>query len=172
MRTWMPERVTGGGGIRTPVVVLGHGGGRSKDATEIDAVAAAFLRRGCAVLAGDWPGHGDNAEEPDASPDDILRTAAELICDPAVWAVSAKEWQVTVDTFAEAHDLGPVGYWGLSLGTVMGVGVASRVCADAAVFGLAGLVPSLCDGMQARVTSPVPCASCIRPMISSSLPNR
>lgn len=151
VRTWLPKRQFRGGSEAErphPLVVVGHGGGRSKDAEEIHAVAGAFTKRGCAVLACDWPGHGENAPFPDATPEEILRNSAEEICDPEVWLTAAKEWEVAVDDFVDAHGLGPVGYWGLSLGTVLGLGVAARLRPGAAVLGLAGLVPSLEDQMR------------------------
>lgn len=153
MRTWLPERGVPYESRRTPVVVLGHGGGRSEDAEEITAIANAFGKRACAVLACDWPGHGRQGEEPGDSPEEILRRAASLICDPEVWVMATKEWEVALDGFVEEHGLGPVGYWGLSLGTVMGIGVAARVSVAAAVLGLAGVVPSLAENMHAAARS-------------------
>lgn len=79
---------------------------------------------------------------------DMVRAGAERA------ARAVPEWTATLDALQEAgHAAGPVGYWGVSMGTVVGVPfVAVEPRVVAAVFGLAG--HSLADA-AARVTVPL-----------------
>jgi len=136
-----------------PLVLLAHGGGQHKTAPGLVARAHCYVMTcGFAVAAIDAPGHGDQprteqderfvagmrerltAREPIAP--HIARYNTEL----AARAIGA--WQATLDALQELDGIGadgPVGFWGVSLGTAIGVPLAAaeqRI--TAAVFGLAG----------------------------------
>ena len=136
-----------------PLVLLGHGGGQHKRGPGTVARAHQFVTScGFAAAAIDMPGSGDRprtedeerfwdtlrarraAGEPVAA--EVARHFAEL-ADRVV-----PEWQAVLDALAgleAAGAGGPVVYWGVSLGTMVGVPLAAaepRI--RAAVFGLAG----------------------------------
>jgi dienelactone hydrolase len=161
---WSPA---GAAGSR-PLVLLGHGGGQHKKAQGLVARACRYVTaRGFAVAAIDAPGHG---ERPRTEQDErfaagireklaagepigpqIARNNAELS------ARAVPEWQATLDTLQELDCVGaggPAGFWGVSLGSAIGVPlVAAEPRITAAVFGLAGH-ESLAEA-AARVTVPV-----------------
>lgn len=161
---WSPAGATGG----RPLVLLAHGGGQHKKAPGLLARAHRYVTAcGFTVAAIDAPGHGGRprtgqderfvagmrermaAGEP-VYPD-IARYNAEL----AQRAIP--EWQAVIGAVAELDGVGaggPVGFWGVSLGTATGVPLAAaepRI--TAAVFGLGG--HETLAGPAARVTIPV-----------------
>ncbi|MBO3744726.1 alpha/beta fold hydrolase [Streptosporangiaceae bacterium NEAU-GS5] len=156
---WTPAHSTD----RRPVVLLGHGGGQHKQAPGVVARARRYVARGFAAVALDAPGHGDR---PRTEQDE--RFAAELRAMMAAGepvgplvarhngglaAQAVPEWQALLDDLAESGRLGPVGFWGVSLGSAVGVRLAAaepRV--RAAVFGLVGY--ALAED-AARVTVPI-----------------
>ena len=158
---WTPSGAAGG----CPLVLLAHGGGGHKKTPGVVARARAYVTEcGFAVAAIDAPGHGDrpmtehdqqavadirrrrDAGEPFLSA--IVRYNAEL----AVRAVP--DWQTTLDALQDGETDRPVGFWGMSQGSAIGVPLAAaepRI--TAAVFGLAGR-ETLADP-AARVTIPL-----------------
>ena len=147
---WSPAGAAG----RRPLVLLGHGGGGGHTRAPGVLARARRLVTGCgfAAAAIDMPGFGDR---PKTAEDErfvaeirATRAAGEPI-GPLVARYNAvlaeravPEWQATLDAL-QALDVvgpdGPVGYWGVSLGTRIGVPLAAaepRI--TAAVFGLAG----------------------------------
>ncbi|MBE1530757.1 dienelactone hydrolase family protein [Actinomadura algeriensis] len=155
---WSPD----GGGDR-PLVLLGHGGGQHKRAEGLVARARRYVVDcGFAVAAIDAPGHGDR---PKGERDERFaagmkeRIAAGKPVGPHVARYNEElaervvpEWRAVLDALGVAD--GPVGYWGVSLGSAIGVPlVAAEPRITAAVFGLAGHEP-LADA-AARVTVPV-----------------
>ena len=162
-RRGSPARAAGS----RPLVLLGHGGGQHKKAPGVLARAHRYvLARGFAAAAIDAPGHGDR---PRAEQDDRFfagireRMAAGEPVSPAVARDNAEraaravpEWQATLDALQKLDwvGAGPVGYWGVSLGSAIGVPLAAaepRI--TAAVFGLAG--HEMLAEAAARVTVPV-----------------
>jgi pimeloyl-ACP methyl ester carboxylesterase len=162
---WSPAGDSAG---RRPLVLLAHGGGQHKKAPGPLARAHYYVTAcGFAVAAIDAPGHGGRprterderfvagmrermaAGEP-VYPD-IARYNAELA------AQAIPEWQAVISAVAELDGGGadePVGFWGVSMGTAIGVPLAAaepRI--KAAVFGLAG--HETLAGAAARVTIPV-----------------
>ncbi|GAA5054090.1 pimeloyl-ACP methyl ester carboxylesterase [Thermocatellispora tengchongensis] len=161
---WTPADATGG----RPLVVLAHGGGQHKRAPGLVARARRYVT-GCgfAVAAIDAPGHGDR---PRTGQDERFgegireRMAAGEPIGPyiarhnAALAVRAvPEWRATLDALQHLDCVGadgPVGFWGVSLGSVIGVPFAvAEPRITAAVFGLAG--HETLAGTAARVTIPV-----------------
>ncbi len=137
---WLPDE---GSGPR-PLVLLGHGATRHK---RIDYMAALGRRLakdcGFAVAAIDGPGHGDRRAP---GPDDEVALFSAFL---AEWSRDGTtddmvaDWRATLDALRELDDVGdgPVGYWGLSMGTIYGLPfVAAEPRVQVAVFGLMGLV--------------------------------
>ena len=151
---WAPEGASG----PRPLVLMGHGGSQHKKTPGIRARAAQYAKRlGYATLAIDAPGHGDriSREEAEAFARDVgarvtgqaapgwtperLRQMAERT------AQAVPEWKAALDAVLTLDEIGadgPVGYWGVSMGTAIGVPfVAEEPRITCAVFGLAGLRP-------------------------------
>jgi pimeloyl-ACP methyl ester carboxylesterase len=158
---WTP--VDGAGG--RPLVLLGHGGGTHKKTTAVLAHAHHFVTAyGFAAAAIDAPWHGDRPRTAEGerllaalrqtatAGGDITAPVAEF--NAAVAAVAVTEWRTTLAALTDSLGTGPVGYWGVSMGTVIGVPlVAAEPRITAAVLGLAGH-PSL-DEAAAEITVPV-----------------
>ncbi len=138
------------GSARAPLVLLGHGGGTDRN-------AAAMVGRAHLLVAGagfhvatiDAPGHGDRPrsaydEQEIAAMQHAMATGepvgpivARYNADLAARAVP--EWRKTLDALQELPEIGtggPVGYYGINLGTAIGIpltAVEPRI--TAAVFG-------------------------------------
>ncbi|MEU8082189.1 alpha/beta fold hydrolase [Micromonospora sp. NPDC049101] len=161
---WSPAGAASG----RPLVLLAHGGGNHKLVSGLVARAHRFVTaHGFAVAAVDAPGHGDRsgtelterfrvgireriaAGEPIDS--QLLRHSAELA------RQSVPEWRTVLDALQQLDVVGrggPVGFWGLSLGSAIGVPlVAAEPRIVAAVFGLVGR-ETLAEA-AARITVPV-----------------
>ena len=143
---WTPEEASGG----RPLVLIGHGGTQHKRTANVLSLARRFVRHlGYAVVAIDAPGHGDRLSPEErrlsreerrgrilgASPEERRRRLGRT-------TGAVEEWRATLDA---VHGLnvvgrGPVGYWGVSMGTAIGLPfVASEPRVSCAVLGLAGL---------------------------------
>lgn len=151
---WAPEGAKG----PRPLVLMGHGGSQHKKIGTLAARARQYAQRlGYATLAIDAPGHGDRISREEAerlSREVGARVRGEAGSNPNFTAEMLKtmtertrravpEWQAAL-TAVQALDFvgsgGPVGYWGVSMGTGIGVPfVASESRITCAVFGLAGL---------------------------------
>jgi len=136
---WVPD----GPAKDLPLVLLGHGGGQHKKSPGLVARARRYVTTcGFAVAAIDAPGHGD-------------RPRAEQNSDLAAQAIS--EWRDILDAVQKLDWVdadGPVGYWGVSMGTALGLPfVATEPRIKAAIFGLVGR-QALADA-AARITIPV-----------------
>ncbi|MFJ6771790.1 dienelactone hydrolase family protein [Kitasatospora sp. NPDC091257] len=145
---WQPDGSSLGG---RPLVLLGHGGGQHKLVPGlVDRARRCVRELGCAAVALDAPGHG---ERPRSAQDERFATEiGELIAAGrpiSAWVArhtaalaerAVPEWVAVLDALGgRAEGLGPVGYWGLSLGSVIGIPLAAaepRVAV--AVFGLTG----------------------------------
>jgi dienelactone hydrolase len=149
---WAPEGASG----PRPLVLMGHGGSQHKKTPGISARARQYAQRlGYATLAIDAPGHGDRISRQEAvalmrdvgarvrgeTPTDFsperMRTMGERS------RLAIPEWTAALDA-AQGFDFvgagGPVGYWGVSMGTAIGVPfVSGEPRITAAVFGLGGL---------------------------------
>ncbi|MBS2532533.1 alpha/beta hydrolase [Catenulispora sp. NF23] len=143
---WSPRSRPG----RAPLVLIGHGGGIHKKAPA-SAGRARRLVLGCGfhAVAIDAPGHGDRPRtEHDEREIDALYAACEAgePQGPIVVRYNARlaeqavpEWRATLDALQELPEIGtdgPVGYWGLNMGTATGVPlIASDARITAAVLG-------------------------------------
>jgi dienelactone hydrolase len=150
---WAPENAHG----ERPLILMVHGGSQHKKINTIAARARQYAQRlGYATLAIDAPSHGDRitreqAERLAREVGERVRglggtsgPSAELLKTMAERAKRAvPEWRAALDT-AQSFDFvgnsGCIGYWGVSMGTAIGVPfVASEPRIKCAVFGLAGL---------------------------------
>lgn len=148
---WTPEDATD----TRPLVLLGHGGSQHKRAPNILALARRLVRHlGFAAAAIDGPQHGDRIEG--GSDLTLDRMRLRMNEDPTETARAfraiRKEWSETLTALKATGGVGdgPTGYWGLSMGTVIGLPfVASEPRIDAAVLGLMG-IPADARGESAR----------------------
>lgn len=135
---------------RPPLVLLGHGGGRdSKAAPTVGRARRLVTDGGFAVAAIDAPGHGGRPrtaydEQEIAAMQQAM--TADLPVGPivvrynaAIAARAVPEWQTALDALQQLPEIGadgPVGYYGLNMGTAIGVPLtAADPRIGAAVFG-------------------------------------
>ena len=130
---------TESGGEARPLALLGHGGTTHKRADYILATARRLVRHhGISALAIDGPGHGErrsyaSAEMGQADFQKAWRRAE------ATDETSA-DWKAALDAVQAQIGVGTVGYFGLSMGTMMGLPlVAAEPRVRAAVLGLMGV---------------------------------
>jgi len=137
---WTP---TGAVGPR-PLVLLGHGATRHKRVDHIVAIARQVVQNfEFAAMAIDAPFHGDRRPDPDA---DEFTVFSDFLVE---WSRQGSvedmvaDWKATLEAVRDLDEVGdgPLGYWGLSMGTIYGIPfVATEPRVQAAVFGLMGLV--------------------------------
>jgi pimeloyl-ACP methyl ester carboxylesterase len=150
---WIPEGATG----PRPTILIGHGGTQHKRVANVLGLARRFVRHlGYGVVALDAPGHGDRITHPAAAERRRRALQARIAAGPggpartfdpeeaAEWvertAKGVTEWKALLDDLDAQHSGGPYGYWGLSMGTAIGLPfVAEEPRIAAAVLGLAGL---------------------------------
>jgi len=162
---WSPEASTG----PHPTVLIGHGGTVHKRAPYVLDLAHRFVKHlGFSAVALDAPDHGERIVDPEAAEWRRRALRERLIAGPgagprtfdaAEAAASAErvrkgvlEWKALLDDLEEERTGGPAaaprspvgigryGYWGLSMGTAIGLPfVATEPRIAAAVLGLAGL---------------------------------
>jgi pimeloyl-ACP methyl ester carboxylesterase len=143
---WLPA---GSHSART-FVLIGHGGLSHKRADYVLGLAHQLVRnRGYGVAALDAPGHGDRS--PDAGAIEATRQAlvngTGRIDEDKTRRLFGRvgrhggEWQAVMDDLqADGLAEGPFGYWGVSMGTLIGLPLtAAEPRIGAAVLGLAGL---------------------------------
>ncbi|MFJ2958894.1 alpha/beta hydrolase [Streptomyces sp. NPDC087270] len=161
---WSPPSGAG----RAPLVLMGHGGGNHKKSPAMSGRALRLVAEGgFHVAVIDAPGHGDR---PRTAHDE--REIAELYRaraagepeGPIVVRYNAHlaeravpEWRATLDalqTLPEIGEEGPVGYFGLNMGTAIGVPLtATDPRITAAVFGLHW--PDALADPARRITVPI-----------------
>ena len=151
---WRPEGV--GRSHRT--ILIGHGGTQHKRVPNVLGLARRFVRHlGYSAVALDAPGHGERSADPRAGERRRQAIQARIAKRPKGEEIAfdpeeAKEWiertttaiselRALVDNLeAEGEGTQRYGYWGVSMGTAIGLPfVATEPRIRAAVFGLAGL---------------------------------
>jgi dienelactone hydrolase len=119
---WRPH------GTPRALVLALHGGSGHKQSDAILAIAAAFVRKGCAVLAIDGPVHGERRIDRDLS-SGTARTAFREAWRAGVGRTEiAEDFRTALDRALgqdEYRDL-PVGYIGVSMGTAYGIPLLAR----------------------------------------------
>jgi len=168
---WSPRDARG----PRPLICMGHGGSQHKKTPGIRSRAVEYAEQfGWATLAIDAPGHGDRISREQAAA--LARDVGERVTGRAgvtpfdgarLKAMAQRtgkaivEWKAALDATLALDIVGtrsPVGYWGVSMGTAIGVPfVASEPRIQCAVFGLAGLRPGASEFAEAarRIRIPV-----------------
>jgi pimeloyl-ACP methyl ester carboxylesterase len=135
------------GVYRTPLtgesdrlVLVGHGGGSDdahKHSGYIVAIAGLLAQRGIASLSIDGPGHGERATFAfEGHEDEMERAWLSGGGTPGVVA----DWRAALDFIEAERGARPTGWWGVSMGTMMGVPVlAADDRIRLAVLGLMGI---------------------------------
>ena len=152
---WLPE---GAAGPR-PKVLIGHGGTQHKRVPNVLGLARQLVRHcGYAVAAIDAPGHGDrvSSEERERAraarrEREASRAGGEALPTPSVddpyprrFHQAVVEWRAALDALEQLPELGrgPTGYWGVSMGTSIGLPLsATEPRIVATVLGLASTTP-------------------------------
>ncbi|MEO8540253.1 MAG: alpha/beta hydrolase [bacterium] len=147
---WTPEGATG----PRPIILMGHGGTQHKRVDTLLARARSYARhQRWASLAIDAPNHGERTTpEAQASARANLeaRMAGGARTVDAGFATrmsglgsrAVPEWKAALDAVRSLSEVGegPVGYWGVSMGTSIGVPLlAAEPRVQCAVLGLNGL---------------------------------
>lgn len=141
---WTPAELSPGSGP-VPLVALGHGASRDKTQDVVVALARRLVRHHqVAALAIDGPVHGERRASAGASPQVVFlefaqRWAAE---GDAMTDQMVADWRAALDAVASLPEVDGerLGYWGLSMGTILGLPlVAAEPRMQAAVLGLCGL---------------------------------
>jgi len=151
-----------------PLVLLGHGGSQHRTAPRVVARARRLVtENGYAVAAIDVPGWGGRPVPAEYEPFNAelgeLIAAGKPLGDAfarrgvVAAALAVPEWQATIDALTALDWIGPgggVGYWGVSLGSAIGVPlVAAEPRIGAAVLGLIG--HETLEEAARRITVPV-----------------
>ena len=159
---WTPEGAEG----PRPLVLIGHGGTQHKRIDNVLALARSLVRhRGYAAVAIDAPNHGGRGT-PQGMEEFRRRivsgrfTVEQRLELEASANRAVKEWTATLDAVEQLPEVGrgAVGYWGLSMGTSIGVRfIASEPRIKCAVLGLFGLRagPDTLDRAARDVTVPL-----------------
>lgn len=128
------------------IVLLGHGGAAHKKSDYIELIAHELARLGIASMAIDGPSHGDRVnavltQEPSAdghTPGDF-KTFAKVWADTGGTEAIVADWAAALDFVEAEQGTRPTGWWGVSMGTMMGLPVtASDERIRVAVLGLMG----------------------------------
>ena len=132
---WTPET-----SCAQRLILVGHGASGTKLEGYVVSLARALVRtHQCAVVAIDGPVHGDRGTSGAAS---FLNFGQLWAGDPAMTDSMIEDWQTTMNALLSTDDVETdalVGYWGLSMGTILGLPlVAAERRISAAVLGLMG----------------------------------
>ena len=137
---WTPPDAEGA----RPLVLIGHGATAHKRIGYVTTLARELVRaHGFAAVAIDGAGHGGRRANPD---DDEMTVFSDFLTE---WSRdestddAVADWRATIAAVRALPDVGdgPLGYWGLSMGTIYGVPLAvAEPRIQVAVFGLMGLV--------------------------------
>jgi dienelactone hydrolase len=124
-------------GANDRLVLLGHGGTTHKKVAYIENVARLLAKRGIAAAAIDGPGHGERAQAAsDANDTDAFARAWK---DGGGTEAVIADWRAALDFLETELGPRPTGWWGLSMGTMMGLPVcASDARMRVALLGLMG----------------------------------
>ncbi|MGW4486879.1 alpha/beta hydrolase [Amycolatopsis sp. NPDC004368] len=154
---WTP--VAGAG----PLVLLGHGGGNHRKHPAMTGRGGLLVAAGFSVAVLDAPGHGerprtdlDESEVPAmqqamATGEPVGPIVERYNADIAARAVP--EWQAALDALTDEIP-GPVGYWGINMGTAIGVPlIAVEPRITAAVLGQ--FWPSTLVDLAKQITIPI-----------------
>ena len=120
--------------ISAPLILFGHGASGDRYQVPICQLAARFVRLGCRALSIDGPVHGLRQVGPggrEALGDEMRR---ETFIDDMV-----EDWLHALAAVREQVNVGELGYFGLSMGSIFGIPTLARLSeTKAAVLGLLG----------------------------------
>jgi pimeloyl-ACP methyl ester carboxylesterase len=146
----IPGMLWSAGAGRAPLVLLGHGGGRDSKSPPMAGRAHRLVADcGFTVAAIDAPGHGDRPRTPTDEREIAAMQRAMAAGEPVGPIVvpynadiaerAVPEWRTVLDALQELPEIGPggpVGYFGLNMGTAIGIPfVAAEPRITAAVLG-------------------------------------
>ncbi len=133
----------------TPLVLLGHGGGQDRHHPAMSGRARLLTDIGFRAVALDAGGHGPRPRTPGDEEEVGALRAARQAGEPIAAIVerynadlasrTVPEWRALLSGLLAVPEIGdaPVGYWGVALGTAVGVRlVAEEPLIRAAVLGL------------------------------------
>jgi pimeloyl-ACP methyl ester carboxylesterase len=141
---WTPSE----GQMIRHLVLVGHGAGGHKRQDYVTALARGLVRRyDFGVVAMDGPVHGERRTDFSINPNESALPFLEFV---QVWSNDetltnnmVDDWHSCLDQVLAADEfsnVANVGYWGLSMGTILGLPfVASEPRIRACVLGLMGL---------------------------------
>jgi pimeloyl-ACP methyl ester carboxylesterase len=150
---WSPEAAD----ARRPTILIGHGGTQHKRVPNVLGLARRLVRHlGYSAVALDAPGHGDRITDPEHAARRRRAIQARIAAGPGAGGIAPgpeearewverttkgiAEWRALLDGLDEEEAGQRYGYWGVSMGTAIGLPfVASEPRVRAAVLGLAGL---------------------------------
>jgi dienelactone hydrolase len=137
---WTPSDARGS----RPLVLIGHGASGSKREDYVVALGRRLVRHlGFAAAAIDGPVHGDRRRPGGPGPGMAFFDFGQLwSSDTTMTDAIVSDWRAVLDALQAEPDIGvsPVGYWGLSMGTILGLPlVAAEPRIAVAVLGLMGL---------------------------------
>jgi len=160
---WTPTDAKG----PRPMVLLGHGGTQHKRAAHVLTLSRWFVRHAnFAAAAIDAVGHGERAPEGQApvirAPESDRPSEAEMeerrIRSEKNRDIMIEDWKTTLDALQELDEIGkgPVGYYGVSMGTGYGLPfVAAEPRIKAVVFGLAAARNEETKKLAAKIQCPL-----------------
>lgn len=123
------------------LLLLGHGGGGTKDEGRVGSLAARFSAAlDAATLVLDGPAHGER-QPTHADPIERFRMTRRALIDPTMPQRFAEDHRAAVDQCREVGiGTGPLLYAGFSMGTLLGVPIVAHLGdVAAAVFGIGGV---------------------------------
>ena len=109
-------------GASERLVLLGHGGTTHKKVDYIEQMAAMLAARGISCMAIDGPGHGERATRDITQHPDAF---AEVWDEGGGTAAMLADWRAALDFIEQQEGVRPTGWWGLSMGTMMGLPVTA-----------------------------------------------
>jgi pimeloyl-ACP methyl ester carboxylesterase len=161
---WSPES----GADRAPLILMGHGGGNHKKHPAMSGRAQRLVH-GCGfhVAVLDAPGHGDRPrtehDEQEIAALFAVRAAGQpegpviVRYNDHLAKLAVPEYHALLDALQELPEIGidgPVGFWGINMGTAIGVPfVAAEPRITAAVFGQHW--PDALAGKAKQITIPI-----------------
>jgi dienelactone hydrolase len=154
---WTPEGAEGG----RPLVLVGHGAAQTKSELYVVALARTLaLHHGMAAVAIDGPVHGDRRTDGAADGSVMmLEFGQRWVDDAGLTDDMVDDWRAVLTAVQGLDEVGegPVGYWGLSMGTIFGLPLlAAENRISVAVLGLWGLVGPTAE----RLASDAAAVSC------------
>ena len=136
---WTPAAAQG----QRPLVLVGHGLTHSKSEPYVVALARVLARHhDIAAVAIDGPLHGDRRDGPVDYPVMVVEFGQRWADDPSLVDETVTDWRAVLSAVQSLPEVseGRVGYWGLSMGTILGLSVvAAEERISVAVLGLWGL---------------------------------